>query len=291
MVGGERIEGTRVFCPSGGLDEDEQFKIISFCRENNYIQKIIQIRENEMKNHIAIVCALLVLSVSYYCLAEESQIGGVAEKSVYFAEMDSLMQVKWPDNRTITIVCHGHSVPAGYFETPFVDTFDAYPHLWHRALKEIYPFAVINVIVTGIGGETSESGANRFEQDVLTHHPDIITIDYALNDRGMGLEKARVAWQTMITNAQAQNIKVILLTPTADKGSDMDDAYDPLNQHAEQVRGLAEKYHVGLVDSYAAFKEYVQNGGQLDDLMSQVNHPNRNGHDLVVKALMEWFPE
>ncbi len=244
-----------------------------------------------MKNHIAFVCTLLILSASFYCLANESQTGGITEKSVYFADIDSLMQVKWPDNRTITIVCHGHSVPAGYFETPFVDTFNAYPHLWHRALKERYPFAVINVIVTGIGGEDAERGANRFEQDVLTHHPDIITIDYVLNDRGLGLEKARQAWESMIATAQAHNIKVILLTPTVDKGSDMNDATDPLNQHAQQVRDLAEKYHVALVDSYAAFKAYVQNGGQLDDLMSQVNHPNRNGHDLVVKALMEWFPE
>ena len=31
----------------------------------------------------------------------------------------------WPDNRAIHIVCHGHSVPAGYFATPTVDTLHA----------------------------------------------------------------------------------------------------------------------------------------------------------------------
>ena len=37
------------------------------------------------------------------------------------------------------------------------------------------------------------SGEKRFEKEVLCHNPDIITIDYALNDRGIGLEKAKKA--------------------------------------------------------------------------------------------------
>lgn len=28
---------------------------------------------------------------------------------------------QWPQNRTVSVVCHGHSVPAGYFRTPVVD--------------------------------------------------------------------------------------------------------------------------------------------------------------------------
>jgi len=70
-----------------------------------------------------------------------------------------------------------------FHKTPVVDTFNAYPHLLHLGLKERFPFAVINVAVTAIGGENSESGAARFERDVLNRKPDVITIDYALNDR------------------------------------------------------------------------------------------------------------
>ena len=33
----------------------------------------------------------------------------------------------------------GHSVPAGYFAIPFVDTFNAYPHLLHLGLKQRFP--------------------------------------------------------------------------------------------------------------------------------------------------------
>jgi lysophospholipase L1-like esterase len=207
----------------------------------------------------------------------------------YLSEVRGLMQQQWPGNRTINIVCHGHSVPSGYFKTPVVDTFNAYPHLLHEALKSQYPYAVINVIVTAIGGENSESGSKRFEADVLALRPDVITIDYGLNDRGMGVDKAKGNLTAMIEKAKAKGIKVLLLTPTGDTSAAMNDPQDPLNQQAEMIRGLAAEQQVGLVDSLKAFGNYVSQGGKLEEIMSQVNHPNRKGHDLVVKGLMEWF--
>ena len=170
-----------------------------------------------------------------------------------------------------------------------MNTFEAYPHLLHNGLKKQFPYAVINVIVTAIGGENSESGAKRFEKEVLSLNPDVFTIDYALNDRGIGLKKAKKAWTSMIELAKLKEIKIILLTPTADKRAQLDDPNDPLNLHAKQIRQLAKEYQVGLVDSYALFKQYVKDGGDLNELMSQVNHPNRKGHELVVKELLQWF--
>lgn len=85
----------------------------------------------------------------------------VADRSLYLSEICQILRTHWPDNRSVNIVCHGHSVPAGYFATPMVDTMNAYPHLLHAGLKHRFPFAVINVIVTAIGGENSKSGADR----------------------------------------------------------------------------------------------------------------------------------
>lgn len=215
---------------------------------------------------------------------------GEAEKKTYLADVSELLKKQWPGNRLVNIVVHGHSVPAGYFKTPMVDTFNAYPHLFQKAIKEKFPFAVTNVIVTAIGGEDSVSGAARFEKDVLVHKPDVLLIDYALNDRRKGLDAPRAAWSSMIEKALALKIKVILLTPTGDTSAKLDDPNDPLNQQAEQIRGLAKKYGVGLADSLDAIKKYIAAGGKLEDLMSQINHPNRKGHDLVVERLMEWVP-
>ncbi|MBZ0258337.1 SGNH/GDSL hydrolase family protein [bacterium] len=234
-----------------------------------------------------VLLAYLALTVCGIAQSEEQP--AIADKSAYLAGVVSILKTEWPNNRTVNIVAHGHSVPAGYFKTPKVDTFNAYPHLLHKALKENYPFGVINVIVTAIGGENSQSGAARFDDDVLALKPDVFLIDYALNDRSLSLDQAETAWRSMIEKGLASGAKVILLTPTGDTLASLDDPNDPLNQHAQQIRNLAREYHVGLVDSLKLFKQYIKQGGKLDDLMSQVNHPNRRGHDLVANELASWF--
>lgn len=200
-----------------------------------------------------------------------------------------LLNARWPENRTFTIVCHGHSVPAGYFKTPEVCPFDAYPHLLHRAINRRFPHAVTNVIVTAIGGEDSVRGAARFERDVLSLRPDVLTIDYALNDRRAGLKAAETAWREMVGAATKVGIRVILLTPTWDLAVSVDNTADPLFQHAEQIRRLAREYRTGLADSLAGFLAAHRAGTSLETLMSQGNHPNRAGHEIALAALTPWF--
>ncbi len=211
----------------------------------------------------------------------------------YLAEIVEDLHRQWPDNRTLNVVCHGHSVPAGYFATPVVDTFNAYPHLLHRGLKERFPFAVINVIVTAVGGENAAAGAERFEREVLCHRPQVVTLDYGLNDRRIGLAAAQAAWRAMIEQALARATKVLLFTPTPDAsalGAGPAEEWEALQQHAGQIRALAHEYHVGLVDSLQAFAHYQQSGGELTDLLSWPNHPNRAGHALVAAELLRFFP-
>jgi lysophospholipase L1-like esterase len=209
--------------------------------------------------------------------------------SNYLSELKTELQKEWPKNRTINIVFHGHSVPAGYFKTPQVNTMGAYPNLFLKKLKEIYPYAVVNVIVTAIGGENSVRGAERFESDVLTHKPDVIFIDYALNDRGVGLEKAKEAWNDMINLAKKQNIKLILVTPSPDQNVNLADSTNVLKKHTDQIIQLANENQVALVDSYKAFEFLYSDKEQLAKYMSQVNHPNELGHELIANEIMKWF--
>jgi acyl-CoA thioesterase I len=217
----------------------------------------------------------------------------ISEPEAYLTGLVQEMARQWPANRTINIVCHGHSVPAGYFATPFVNTLSAYPHLLLEGLKERFPFAVINVIVTAIGGENSEQGAQRFEAEVLCHRPDVLTIDYALNDRGIGLERAERAWRAMIEQSLQRGVRLILLTPTHDQfalRSGDASTSEALDQHAALVRCLADEYSLGLADSDTAFDRYIGESGHLFDLLSHVNHPNRKGHQMVADEILRYFP-
>jgi acyl-CoA thioesterase I len=220
--------------------------------------------------------------------AVTSALRGPAPPSSYLAAVMAEMQKDWPANRTVNIVFHGHSVPAGYFKTPVVRSLEAYPHMVRAELARRFPHAMINVIVSAKGGEDSVPGAARFERDVLAHNPDVVLIDYSLNDRRPGLAAAREAWTTMIRMATARGAKVILLTPTPDQRVRFGDPFDSLEAHAAQVRRLAAEMEVGLADSFAAFKIAVEST-PLPAFMSQVNHPNAAGHRLVAEAILKYF--
>ena len=216
----------------------------------------------------------------------------LAKKPVYLKDLAAGLNVLWPGNRTYNLVFHGHSVPSGYFRTPHVDTLNAYPHQTLLSLREKFPFSVVNTIVTAIGGENSEQGAARFEKEVMNHKPDLLFIDYGLNDRGIGLNKAELSWKKMIESALKKRVKIILLTPTLDITVSLPDYRRcPLYKHVLLIKKLAINYNLGLADSFHASMQYClsKNTG-VNALLSQSNHPNRKGHSVVAREIMEWFP-
>jgi len=213
----------------------------------------------------------------------------LASPESYLSEIKTELTKKWPKNRTINLVFHGHSVPSGYFKTPDVRTFEAYPFLVLEGLKNQYPNAVINSILTSIGGEHSEQGQKRFKKDVLIHKPDVLFIDYALNDRNIGLEKSQVAMEKMIRMALKKNIKVVLLTPSPDLTVDILKPGNVLEQHSNQLIKLAEKYKIGLVDSQGAFRNLAKSGEDLKSYMAQSNHPEKKGHMVIANEILKWF--
>jgi len=92
----------------------------------------------------------------------------------------------------------------------------------------------------------------------------------------------------MIQQAKGYGTKIILMTPTPDLKEDILSLDAELEKHSEQIRQLAEKYEVGLVDSYALFKEIAKTE-DLKTYMAQNNHINEKGHQVVANAIMKFF--
>lgn len=234
------------------------------------------------KKNVLILWITLFVGSSCVCL-------GQAQRETYLQSIKLELQKQWPENRTINLVFHGHSVPSGYFVTPSVQTLNAYPNLVLKKLKELYPNAVINTITTSIGGENSLQGAKRFDTDVLIHKPDVLFIDYALNDRGIGLEQSKIAMEEMIKTALERNIKVILMTPSPDLRVDITKKDNELELFANMLTELAATWGIGLGDSYGQFKALALRGTNLNGYMAQVNHPNEKGHELIAETILNYF--
>jgi len=192
----------------------------------------------------------------------------IPKEREYLKELDSDLRKVYPSNKTINIVCHGHSIPCGYTVSHIVKMADAYPRLLHNFLCNRYPMAVTNVIVSAIGGENSISGANRFKEDVLCHKPRLITIDYGRNDMYLNAADSRENLKKMIETALEKDINIILLTPFMDCG----------------------EYEIGLADVRKACLDNIAKGKSLSDYLISVNHPDWEGHSLILSELKKWFP-
>lgn len=216
-----------------------------------------------------------------------------ADKLTYLLpEVKELLKV-WPDNHTMNFVFHGHSIPAGYTANHVIRPFDAYPHLVHRALNKRFPCAVINPIITAIGGENSISGAKRFKEDVLPHKPVLVTIDYERNDMFENPDQVKEAWRSMIEDALKEEIKVMLITPVVDCQQlyyDQESRTASDEDYANMIRKLADEYGIALADPWASFEQLLKRGADVHDYLTYVNHPNVLGHQVIADEIMRWFP-
>ena len=174
----------------------------------------------------------------------------------------------------------------------------------------------VDAVNAGKGGNTTEAARGRFSEDVLDRQPDIVVIQFGINDAAVDVWKTPPATQARVTTnrytvnleyfvetLQAQNRGVILMTPNPmrwapalkqmyGKPPYRPDAPDGFNEilrtYADCVRGVAKKHAVPLVDVYEAFQTYGHGMGQsIDDLLFDGMHPNGKGHQLVADLLIK----
>ncbi len=79
----------------------------------------------------------------------------------------------------INVAYLGGSITEGTGASPKTNSFAS---LTTAGIKEMYPNATINENNQGIGGTGSNSGYMRLETDILAHNPDIVFLEYAVND-------------------------------------------------------------------------------------------------------------
>ena len=158
-------------------------------------------------------------------------------------------QAKNSSLRTKTIVAFGDSLTAraGY-------------------VNMLYGFLGTEVINSGVGGDSTIAGMNRFKTDVLDKNPDIVTICFGMNDQACVLSGKRPNVSLETYRANLENFAkalteagkdVVFVTPnpvcTASgyytPGSyGLDYAYGFMPDFCNVMREVAHKYDCGLVD-------------------------------------------
>ena len=222
-----------------------------------------------------------------------------------FPDLKKRLQAEWPDNDIINFVFLGDSITAGYRETPQISLHNNYSDMFMVWLNRRFPTASLNLINAGVGGWGVREGLLKLDQQVITHHPDLVTICYGMNDflHGVGyLSEFRDCYREIIDRLQAAGIARIIMMTTIPyhDGSDMGKKHlaaqginqaGPVQQaYMEAIRDMAVQARLPLADVYSAWIE-AQAGFSRPDLLysNGINHPNDAGHAIIAKSLIEVF--
>ena len=88
----------------------------------------------------------------------------------------------------------GETVNIAYLGGSITEAKNGWRDQSMKWLQEVYPKTVITQINAGIGGTGSDLGVFRLKKDVLVHKPDLIFVEFAVNDNNLAPQIIR---QTM----------------------------------------------------------------------------------------------
>jgi lysophospholipase L1-like esterase len=184
----------------------------------------------------------------------------------------------------VTIVAFGDSITAGYCVRR------GFPSFWKELLAEKYPEAVVKMINSGTCGDTSMDGLARLDWAVLSYEPDLITINFGINDCALGLdlEEFEMNFVEMVRRIRAgPNSEILLLssqpleTPPYDR---------MVLDYYQVVHRVAKEMDVGFVNVYGAWMQKVNAGTPLGSMiLSGLDHPNEAGYRVIAEELMRRF--
>jgi len=220
----------------------------------------------------------------------------------FFQRLDD----KNPGRKAIQIVAFGDSVTQGVMELGRMNPEETYHRLLQKDLESFYPTSTINVINSGISGDTAPQSLNRLERDVLNYHPDLLLIAFGLNDSTLGeegLPEFDKAIRKVIGGVKALgNTTIIVLTPpfmatarTARIHQQHAEVADliirtqtsgTLAAYAQRLREIAADESALIADIYAEWERLDKDGVDLNSwLANGLNHPDLRGHQLAAKAI------
>jgi lysophospholipase L1-like esterase len=155
----------------------------------------------------------------------------------------------------------------------------------------------VTPIPAGVSGNTSKDMLARLDRDVLSKHPDWMTLSCGVNDvwhgdnGGVNLETYEKNITAIIDQATAQGVKVVIMTSTPIVEND-----NPMNQklaaYNDFLRQLASERKLPLADTSAAFHGVLQKlptSPASRFLTVDGVHMNPEGNVLMAKAVLGSF--
>lgn len=181
-------------------------------------------------------------------------------------------------NEETTVVFLGGSITHG---TSAGDDL-CYAKLTADKLQAEFPEAKLNYINAGIGATDSLYGLARADDDVLSKNPDIVFVDFSVNDTTEFTDIYKESYAALLKKiwSSPSAPAIVALVMTEDNGTSMQEV------HGE----IAKAFDIPMVSYHDAVLSVIDNGSiAWTDISDDNIHPNVEGHALLSDIVMNYL--
>ncbi|MBR1663364.1 MAG: SGNH/GDSL hydrolase family protein [Ruminococcus sp.] len=172
---------------------------------------------------------------------------------------------------SLTVAFLGGSITMGCHAT---EIEKRYTNRCVSHLEEKYPAARFTLVNGGIGATTSQFGAARLEDDILRFSPDIVFLEFSVNDDGSN---------EMFKETYESCLRRLLTSPTAPAVMVINNLFYDNGDNAQGIHNEAAAYYGVPAVSVRDYDWPRLQSGELkrDDLTGDGLHPNDKGMEII----------
>lgn len=157
-----------------------------------------------------------------------------------------------------------------------------YARLTANWLQEQFPDAKVNYVNAGIGATGSYIGVHRCDTDVLSHEPDIVFVDFSVNDTSERTELNKQAYESLMRKLWYSDSRpaIVTIAMTQDNGTSFQE------EHGEIVK----RYDIPMISYKNAILDVIDKGYiEWTDISDDNIHPNVPGHALLTDIITNYL--
>lgn len=154
---------------------------------------------------------------------------------------------------------------------------NCYAYLVYEWWKKSFPNAAFSFVNGGIGGTTSHYGGARAWKDVLCYRPDIVTVDFSVNDDA----------NEFFEETYEGTLRRLLAAPSAPAVVVLNNVFYDTGKNAQDYHNrIADHYGIPHVSIKDTVYHDVESGKIVRaDITPDNLHPNDKGHRLVADEI------
>jgi lysophospholipase L1-like esterase len=169
-----------------------------------------------------------------------------------------------------------------------------YVNVLHGLLYALHPALRINVLNTGISGNTVLDLKGRWQEDMLGLRPDWLSVMIGINDvwrqfdrpllnEGVALEVYESTLHELLKRTRPKLQGLVLMTPFYIDPDPREPMRACMDEYGVVVRKAAKEFDAVFVDTQAAFNEALAFGHSSEIAWDRV-HPGIGGHTVIAVA-------